>query len=209
MREGQQAGNPAAEAVALQALRYASGELDEAAAAAFERRLGDDQSAREALCQAVNQCRTLTEQPVLPNPSYRAEVRRQLRRPGWWEGIFRRRAYHGHPLLWGVLGAAAAMALTLSPAGVPTSLPPQPLPSPPAQARAEEAVDPPAIEEPPEAATTEDEAASWAALHSTNRVAKAHDEEMRRRQRSEDRHRLIRPPEGRPRVLGNTSPDHR
>jgi anti-sigma-K factor RskA len=109
------------EAIDALALLYASGVLEDKAAAAFEQRLGEDQAARETLCQAVQLLHVLCLQPAVePNPAYREEVRRRLRqqRP--------RNRYRGHPLLWAILGAAAAAVLLLF---LPTGLCPHRAPS--------------------------------------------------------------------------------
>src|SRR5262245_43763797 len=93
------------DALAFQAYLYAGGELDGPEEAAFERRLGDDPAAREALCQAVRLSAGLGGRPpAVPGPAFRECVRRRLRRgPGG------RKGYPGHPALWGALGAAAAV----------------------------------------------------------------------------------------------------
>jgi hypothetical protein len=57
-------GNAGDDALALQALLYASGELEEAEAAEFEERLAADQTARDALCQAVQLTETLAGNPA-------------------------------------------------------------------------------------------------------------------------------------------------
>src|SRR5262249_53765047 len=96
--------------LALQALLYAGGELPDADAATFERRLADDQSARDALVQAV-QLAQLAQQ-LRPDPAYRQRVRQRLRsRPGLWQALVGKRSYRGHPLLWAVAGAVAAALL--------------------------------------------------------------------------------------------------
>ena len=94
------------------ALLYASGELDEAEAEAFERRLAEDQAARDALCQAVEMNLTLSGQAQAPDPAYRQGVRQRLQQ--------RRRhlrkmtggpTFFGQPAMWAALGAAAAVLL--------------------------------------------------------------------------------------------------
>jgi len=89
------------------AFLYANGELDAEAKAAFERRLGEEQPLREALCQAVELMRTLEGlAPLVPPPAYRQRVRQRLQPTGgWWRG----RTYGGHPVFWSGLGAAAAL----------------------------------------------------------------------------------------------------
>jgi hypothetical protein len=163
------------------ALLYAGGELEEAEAAQFEQRLAADQQAREALAQAVPLAMP-PGQPLLPDPAYRRRVHRRLRRPWGW--LLQRRSYPGHPLLWSSAGAAAAVLLTTltfllgMPASPPVAAGPQPAP---AAAREGEA---PA--EPPDRA---DVANAWARLHTTDHVARAHDEEMRRKSRTDPRTR--------------------
>ena len=98
----------------LKAMLYASGELDAADAAAFEQRLGDDQAARDALCQAVELTQTISgDEPVAPDPEYRSRVRHRLRQRR------RRRVglsnlnspFFAHPAFWSVMGAALAVLL--------------------------------------------------------------------------------------------------
>src|SRR5262245_49426408 len=94
-------GHRSYDGLAALALLYACGEMDEPAAAAFERRLGEDQAAREALCQAVELNRDLAGLAALaPDPAYRGRVRRRLLSPS--------DAHRGHPALWAATGAAAA-----------------------------------------------------------------------------------------------------
>jgi hypothetical protein len=90
------------------ALLYANGEMDATQAADFERLLGEDQRAREALCLAVELAKTLDGlPPPQPNPAYRNRVRRRLQPPGFLHKLAARR-YRGHPAAWAALGAAAA-----------------------------------------------------------------------------------------------------
>ena len=93
----------------LLALLYAAGELEAPAAAAFERRLADDQSARDALCSAVRMHQAMCGQPEpVPDRAYRKRVRARLRGPGWWKRIAAARSYAGHSSLWALAGAVAA-----------------------------------------------------------------------------------------------------
>ncbi len=97
----------------LQAMLYASGELDAEQAAAFEMLLTEDQTARDALCKAVELTQSLTGQEPAPDPAYRSRVRHRLRQ--------RRRHRRGlqdqdgsftqHPAFWSILGAAIAVLL--------------------------------------------------------------------------------------------------
>lgn len=107
---------PRGDALFVQAWLYASGDLPQPEAATFEHRLGGDQAAREALCEAVQFSAMLNGQrPALPQRTYREHVRQRLRpRRGFGQGLLQRRSYRGHPALWSALGAAAAMLLMLS-----------------------------------------------------------------------------------------------
>jgi hypothetical protein len=108
--------------LAFQALLFASGEMEGAEAAAFEARLGEDQAAREALCQAVQLANPRAGLGVLrPDPSYRDRVRKRVqRRPTLWSWLAGKRSYRGHPLAWTGLGAAACLLIIL---GVAQGLP--------------------------------------------------------------------------------------
>jgi hypothetical protein len=92
------------------ALLYSTGELDEVEAADFERRLAEDQAARDALCQAVEMTLTLTgDAPTAPDPAYRQRVRQRLhQRRRHLRKLAEQPAYFGHPALWTAIGAAAA-----------------------------------------------------------------------------------------------------
>jgi hypothetical protein len=82
MPETDPGGAPSPRALAAVAFRYARGEADGPEAAAFERRLAADQSAREALCRAVTLARSLAGLgPPRPDPAYRERVRQRLRPP--------------------------------------------------------------------------------------------------------------------------------
>ncbi len=63
------------------ALLYAGGRLSPGEAEAFERRLGEDQGTRDALCRAVELTQSLTGRPLRPRPDYRDRVRQRLRPP--------------------------------------------------------------------------------------------------------------------------------
>ena len=178
-----------------QALLYAGGVLDAAEAEAFEKRLEGDQAARDALCAAVGLSR-----PAAPDPAYRAAVRRRLRPPSW-RGLLGRHSYRGHPLLWSGLGAAATLLLTLGVARVPPP-PADPPPAPPLAAPA--AVAP--REEPPEPSPAE-VADVWAELHEHRHLSRAHEEEMRRRNRPDGR--SLKAEEWRLHPLGHPMGNHR
>jgi anti-sigma factor RsiW len=166
------------DALAMEALLYASGELAEEERAAFEQRLGEDQAAREALCQAVQLSQALRgERPAAPDQSYRGRVRRRLTGAG-------PRLYRGHPLLWAVSGAAAAVLVMLGlglpearQAGPPSVVQVEPRPVVENNVSKEE----PMLEV----------ANHWAELHNSNHLEKALTDEARRRLRAEER---LRPP---------------
>jgi hypothetical protein len=171
-----------ADGLAWLALLYAGGELTEAEAALFEQRLAGDQQAREALAQAAPLALP-PGQPLAPDPAYRERVHRRLRRRPWgW--LVQRRSYPGHPILWSSAGAAAAallMALTFlmgRPAYTPVAAGQRPAP-----------VAAPGGEAPAEEPAQADVANAWARLHTTDHVARAHDEEMRRKSRIDPRTR--------------------
>src|SRR5438105_3935852 len=102
------------------ALRYAASDLSSGEAAAFEERLAGDQSAREALAEAVrHSAAALGQQSPTPDRSFRALIHERLRPlRGWYAGWLARRAYRGHPLAWtgigGGLVAAAMLAFQIS-----------------------------------------------------------------------------------------------
>src|SRR5918995_5489293 len=101
-----------ADDLSLTALRYAAGELPPAEAIAFEARLGHDQTAREALGEAIRLSAAALDRPApAPDPLIREAVRDALR-PTVLSWLFPRRPYRGHPLAWAVLGAAVAAGLT-------------------------------------------------------------------------------------------------
>jgi anti-sigma-K factor RskA len=93
---------------------YAAGALEGAAAAEFEQRLADSQTARGALCAAVRKSQALSGGPEpLPHPGYRDRVRQRL------EGIVlpRRessRSRRGWRVAaWSLASAAAAAMVVL------------------------------------------------------------------------------------------------
>jgi hypothetical protein len=107
-------GEPPPNDLALQALLYASGELDEPDAALFERRLGEDQEAREALLLAVQNNLTVMGQPtVAPDPEYRDRVRQRLRQRKRLLRNHGQASAFGPAALWCVLGAIVAVLLML------------------------------------------------------------------------------------------------
>jgi hypothetical protein len=185
--------------LALTAFLYANGELDPVEAEAFEQRLGDDQTAREMLLQAVQLSQTTMSQPIRPDPSYREAVRERLQPVGVWKWFTARRWYRGHPVAWCGLGATAAILsmLWLNPA--------QPGPRELSAAQPEHAALPaaPAADgfEPVDASA--EVANIWAGLRHSDRLSRAREEEQQRKTRVEERSRITRGTEGRPRVLSH------
>jgi hypothetical protein len=170
----------AGDGLAWLALLYASGELDPGEVTQFEQRLAGDQQAREALAQAVPLALP-PGQTLAPDPAYRDRVRRRLRGRRSWGWLVQRRTYPGHPILWSGAGAAAA-ALVMAASfllWVPASPGVQAPAGPPPEPAAAESREP----------VKADVASVWAQLHTTDHVAKAHDEEMRRKNRNDQRTR--------------------
>jgi anti-sigma-K factor RskA len=165
------------------AFLYASGEMDAAEAAAFERRLGEEQPLREALCQAIELLYTLEGRtPLTPRPAYRQRVRQRLRPRGLWQRFTDQRTYQGHPMFWSGLGAVAAllMVLLMSPGWWPTSQPATrevPVAEQSGHGAAEVPRDAPA------GPTTIEMAETWAGLDYSDHLLRAHEEESRRRDR--------------------------
>ncbi len=208
MREPNESSQSTQNQLELQAFLYAHGELDNHEAAAFENRLGDEQAARDALCQAVHLSTTLGRlSSDQPDPRYKVRVQQLLIPSGastrWVERLL---VYRHHPALWSLLGAAAAVLLMWwlgrPPIGI---LPKQAYDSLVAQTT--RGIDWPDDDD--EDTTPSVELASyWADLPNGEHLLKARDEEMRRRVRAEDFQRLATPHERRSRVLGH-SPSQR
>jgi hypothetical protein len=204
MPDGLRPPEPTLQAIAL---RYAAGDLGPDEAAAFEARLATDQDARDALSEAVRlSAAALGQEPPRPSPSLRSAIRDRLlgRSPAW----FARRLYRGHPLLWAGLGSvvvAAACLVALSLAD-PAELrgeaeepvvSPRPVPPAPADRRAEPVSNPREPEavahaEPPPASAAETEAVGptvaeiWAEWSTQEHVEKAHEDEIRWRQKMQN-----------------------
>lgn len=204
MHNGIPADDSGNDTLAWQALLYASGELEGEPETSFEERLGADQSARDALCQAVQLTMALGDQvPVRPNPAYRQRVKQRLReKPSFWYGLTGRRTYRGHPALWGGLGAAAAVLLMLG-LGQATPLF-QTAPAPTIAAPTPPNPDPTPVEHGTAVATLE-EANTWAELSNRDHLEKARAEEFRRKNRAQELQRLVKPKneDRRHRLLGN------
>ena len=183
------------------ALRYAADDLTPAEAVAFETRLGHDQDARDALSEAVRLCAAaLGQPPPTPHRSFRVAIRERLR--GWSPAWLARRAYRGHPLSWVALGAIAVtictvIGLSLADRGaIQPTAPPAPVALAPAPRQAEPttAAVAPAPREvesfvnvaAPTSNCGDSVAEIWAQLSTPEHVEKAHDEELRWRQRLRD-----------------------
>ncbi len=154
------------------ALLYATGEMDPKDAAAFERLLGADQRAREALALAVELARTLDGLATpTPCPAYRERVRRRLQ-PAAVAGKRTARRYRGHPALWAALGAAVVL-LAVAAANVWQA------PAPTAKPQAANSVAPaePALDE---------TARIWSEIPKHEGLARLRAEEQRRKTRTED-----------------------
>jgi hypothetical protein len=187
-----------AERLALQALLYAGGALDEPEVDDFEARLAADQRAREALCRAVELVQSCAGGPVRPDPAYRERVRRRVAPRGLLGLLLRRRLYSGHPAAWAGLGAVAAALVMLVLFGGP--LPPVPAAGQPLQV-AEGATPPPAaVSEPAHAET----AKILAKLPRSEHLLKAYTEEAQRKARAETLQRLVKTDTGRTRLLSTS-----
>lgn len=195
------------------AFLYARGELGAEQARRFEERLESERPAQEALCQAVQVAHALEGRVgPLPHPVYRDRVREELKPArGWlgpldslWSWLGSRRIYRGHPAFWGLTGALAACVL-FGLLGLPLPAP-APAPAPLAaegrqEARAEEAgrITPAATPVPPvrdvapspAQLSAAEIAQTFARLHNSKHLARALEEENRRKVRAEDR-RLVR-----------------
>jgi anti-sigma-K factor RskA len=162
----------------LLALLYANGEMDASQAAAFERRLGEDQRAREALVLAVELSRTLDGLPTpAPSPAYRDGVRNRLLPQGVVARLTRRR-HRGHPVVWSAVGAAAAFLGVIVANGLLTTAPRQTVqaqvvPSAPAAAAAEQP-------------NLHDTALIWSELPKHDHMNRLREEDQRRRSRPDD-----------------------
>lgn len=100
--------------LSVAALRYAAGDMTAADAEAFEARLGADQTARDALAEAVRLSAAASGLPApTPDPLVRVAVAERLN-PTWVSRLFARRPYRGHPATWAGLGGGVAAFLTVA-----------------------------------------------------------------------------------------------
>jgi hypothetical protein len=177
--------------LSFQALLYAGGELDEEDSKVFEQRLADDQTARDALCQASQVLESgHSQNPLGPDPGYRQKVLLQLSGgSNFWEKFFAIRPQRGHPLLWGLCGAAAALLLLV---GFEKY-----------EAGQVKNAESPALGTPNESISTQalgiqelgplaETADIWADMHPSDHLLKARDDEVRRRVRALERSRLLK-----------------
>lgn len=161
------------------ALRYAANDLAPPEAAAFEARLADDQDARDALAEAVRlSAAAVGQRPPEPDPAVRAASRARLALA----------AQRFRPLAWAGLGAAAlagcalaGLALADRAAGPPAPAAVAPAEAPPPREAVAGQIDPA-----PLADDTRTVAELWAEMSGTESVERAHEEEMRWRQKVRD-----------------------
>ena len=198
------------------ALRYAAGDLSPAETASFEARLADDQDARDALSEAVRlSAAALGQEPPTPDRSFRSAIRERLTGwcPSW---LARRayRGHPFVWFGFGAAAVAACTVFALSVADrepLPTPAPARATvpPAPPAVPPAAVAIAPTPRPTPPEtppgnprdtdttaiAATPaacdppvdgRSVAEIWADLSTPEHVGKAHDEELRWRNKLRD-----------------------
>jgi anti-sigma factor RsiW len=161
------------------ALLYVGGEMNPTEASAFERLLGEDQRAREALVLAVELARMLDGSSTpTPNPTYRAEVRRRLLPLGVCSWLITGRRYRGHPAAWAALGGVAALlAVTLLTHGFSSSGLTQP-----EQAQVKPTLPSVAAVQP----NLDETALFWSEIPKHERMNRLLEEEHRRKSRSED-----------------------
>jgi hypothetical protein len=189
-------GDTRREALAIEALLYASGALGGPAEAAFEKRLGDDQRARDALSRAVAFFHG--DEPPRPDPAYRERVRQHLQpRRGLLAWLLRPRWYRGHPAAWGGLGAAAAvLVMFVFLRGSPAA------PALPAPAVHDVAAHGAGIDD---EETVAAQARIWADMPRSEHLQKASEEQARRRARAETLLRLVKMDDGRSRLVAPTT----
>src|SRR5262245_51773176 len=114
MNEPEPPNDQADQNLTFEAFLFACGELEDGKAALFLQRLADEQTAREALSQAVCVTGSLAGgSPASPDPAYRAAVRERLRQAvPVLPSRAAKRAWGVQPLLWVAAGAAAMYLLT-------------------------------------------------------------------------------------------------
>ncbi len=93
-----------------QALLYAAGELNPAAAETFEARLGSDADAQQALVQVVQLAGLVDGRSYIPDPAYRSAVRQVV--------LAERRSWHRRLATWLALSGACAAAIALIATGI-------------------------------------------------------------------------------------------
>lgn len=183
---------PSSDPLVWQALLYAVGELEPATEAEFENRLAGDQQARESLCHAAQLLAAMDViAPLRPNPEYRQAVRARLHSKDWnSKPAGSPRSRLAHALFWSFSGAAAAILLMLSSdqgarmAHLPKLEAGSTVASIPADV---------SFGDHPE--LLEEAANTWAALHPSDHLHKAHDDEARRRWRAWEKYHHGRPEE--------------
>jgi len=190
MREPHLEINHEPDCVQFQSLLYIAGELEGAELTQFEKRLGEDQEARDALCHAMGLTVALSGHKTFrPDPAYRAVVRKQLfPAKGFWQSWVQ--PNWTHPAVWTATGALVLL-VTLS-----LARPRSPLAgdrgvsSPVADAvqkskhaNNDESKDLPS----PEAATF------WSELPNGEHLSKAREDDQRRKDRVQDFHNLSKP----------------
>lgn len=96
------------------ALRYAANDLAAPDLHAFEARLCDDQTAREALAEAIR-LSAAASGLVTPAPvsTLARDIADQLH-PTWLSRLLPRKRYRGHPALWATAGALAVGSVSLT-----------------------------------------------------------------------------------------------
>jgi len=175
------------------ALRFAARDLPPPEAEAFEARLAGDQSARDALCEAVRLSAAALGRELQPDRSFRALIRDRLRGTRW----LARRVYRGHPLAWvgfgaGLVAAATLLALNLAGTAAPPTIPRSSLAAGPPALSIEPTIDPsnsatageghpnePVVAADPHDDATRTAAEIWAELSTPGHVEKTRDDEAR------------------------------
>jgi hypothetical protein len=170
MNDAWGAQRPWADGLIFQALLYTSGDLEEQEAAAFEQRLGEDQTAREAVSEAVQLALVSNFQtPAAPDRTYRERVRQRLQpHRRFWHWLVGQRIYPGHPALWGTLGATVVL-LVFGFLNTPAALAPPPAADPAAAAPDRAPADKAEVSSPPATAKV------WADVNDHTNWKQKHD----------------------------------